>query len=115
MPGDPTRELIAVGEPTHAAWFFAADWELNYPLPSFDTELTFAGGQYRLTIRAKSLLRDMCVFADRLDPGATVSEQIVTLLPGEAFTFEIRLEKELTKEQLASPLILRCVNLFCAL
>ena len=41
------------------------------------------GATAELTIHAETLLRDICIFADRLDPEATVSEQMITLLPGE--------------------------------
>jgi beta-mannosidase len=109
-PGDASHELIAVGVPTHTTWFFAPDKELSYPAASFGA----AWSEGRLTIEAKSLMRDVCVFADRLDPKATVSEQLVTLLPGESFTFEIKSNMPLTKEQLTSPNVLRCVNPFGA-
>ena len=35
------------------------------------------------------LIRDLCLFADRIDPRAVVDEQLVTLLPGETHTFTV--------------------------
>lgn len=106
-PSDPTRELLW-GNPTMPAWFFAPDRELRYPKPSFD-----AGWKDGwLTIEAKSLMRDVCVFVDRLDPAATISQQLVTLLPGEIIAFKIDSTRPLTKEQLTSPPVFQCANRF---
>ena len=46
-------------------------------------KLSSSGDAQTLTVTAKTLLRDVCLFADRLDPNAQVSDQCVTLLPGE--------------------------------
>jgi beta-mannosidase len=40
----------------------------------------------RLTAGAATLVRDLCVFADRVDPAASADECLVTLLPGEQRT-----------------------------
>jgi beta-mannosidase len=110
-PRDPQRELIVCDVDEHRAfWFFAADKDLSFPKPQFDAEWNDG----RLTIRAKSLLRDVCIFVDRLNLADTVSDQLVTLLPGESFTFEITSSRELTKEQLTTPPVFRCVNSFGA-
>ncbi|MCA1628520.1 MAG: glycoside hydrolase family 2 protein, partial [Acidobacteria bacterium] len=107
-PADPSSELITVGSPTHATWFFAPDKDLKYPPATF--EANFVGG--RLTIVAKSLLRDVCIFVDRLDPDATISDQLITLLPDESFTFKISSKQPLTLEQLTLPPVFRCANEF---
>ncbi|MEA2709591.1 MAG: beta-mannosidase [Phycisphaerales bacterium] len=107
-PSHPTREMLSANIQPIALWFFAPDKSLNYPRPAFEAD--WSSG--KLAIRAKSLLRDVCVFVDRLDPAATVSEQLVTLLPDESFTFEIKSKLPLTKEQLTSPPVFRCVNPF---
>jgi beta-mannosidase len=106
---DPSRELLVcdVGN-ARAMWFFAPDKELNYPRSDFEA----AWNDGKLTIRAKSLLRDVCVFVDRLDPDATISDQLVTLMPGESFTFTIDSTQPLTKEQLTSPPVFQCANRF---
>ena len=125
QPGDPSHELIVAqveqangGE--RALWFFEHDKMLAYPQPRFEASLDettsrvvdgeSSRGVQRLTIRARSLLRDLCVFADRLDPGAEASDQMLTLLPGEAVTLNIHSPRELTLEGLTTPPVLRCVN-----
>jgi len=111
-PGDPSREAtFAELGWEKAAWYFAPDKELHYLAPDFDAE--WSGG--KLTIRAKTLLRDVCVFADRLDPEAIVrNQQLETLLPGEQTVFLIETKRPLTLEQLTSPPVFQCANRFGA-
>ncbi|HYO08733.1 MAG TPA: hypothetical protein VER17_07140 [Tepidisphaeraceae bacterium] len=112
-PGDPSRELVHFGQDARSAfWFFVPDKAIRYPQPRFASHLRREGQRYLLRIEAETLLRDVCLFADRLDPAATVSEQLVTLLPGNAFTFVIESPRELTREQLTSPPVFRCANSF---
>ena len=61
-----------------------------------------------ISVKAKTLLRDICLFPDRLDSSADVDEMLVTLLPGEQKTFRIRHKAEITTESFASNL--RCAN-----
>jgi beta-mannosidase len=42
-----------------------------------------------VTVTARTIVRDLVLQADRIDPGATVSEQCISLLPGESHTFHI--------------------------
>ena len=113
-PTDPTREMIVVGVPATPFWFFLPDKDLVYPPGEFSASLSRNGEEYRLIVKAVSLLRDVCIFADRLDPDAHVSEQLVTLFPGDAFTFAIKSKLSLTQDQLTSPPVFRCVNPFGA-
>lgn len=106
-PGDPTREFIYANG-GDALWFFKPDKELRYDPPSFDA--SWNGRD--LVLRTKYLLRDVCVFVDRLDPQATVSDQLVTTLPSTGARFVIDSKLPLTLEQLTSPTVLRCANPF---
>lgn len=110
-PDDARTELIVaqIGE-TRALWFFERDKNLHYPEVDVEAELGRNGDNYTLSVTAKSLLRDVAVFVDRLDPDATVSDQLVTLLPGEPFTFEIHAKKDLTKEDLTAAPVFQCAN-----
>jgi beta-mannosidase len=47
-----------------------------------------AGGAL-VEVTARTFVRDLTLFADRLDPAATVDEQLVTLLPGETVTLRV--------------------------
>lgn len=46
-------------------------------------------GGIEVTVTARTIVRDLVLQADRIDPGATVSEQCISLLPGESHTFRI--------------------------
>jgi beta-mannosidase len=99
--------------PRRATWFFGQDHELTYPSPEVEAELKPAGeGKHALAVKAKSLLRDLCLFTDRLDPASSVNEQLVTLLPGEAFTFAIDSQQPLRRERLVAPPVMQCANRF---
>jgi beta-mannosidase len=89
-PGDPTREFLRarLGD-AEACWFFEKDRRLAYPEPHFDIEVNDTAGGVEVTITARSLLRDLCLFADRIAPDAEVDEMMVTLMPGEITTFHI--------------------------
>jgi beta-mannosidase len=113
-PGDRATELIVADGSTRAFWFFDFDRNLRYPSPEFDATIARDGDQHQLTIRAKTLLRDLILNSDRVDPDAVVNEQIVTLLPGESFTFVIHSKQDLTAEQLTRQPVLQCANRFGA-
>ena len=70
------------------------------------------GATYRVKITAQVLLRDLALFAERLDPEAVVNDQLVTLLPGESFTFEFKSGRELSREALTSRPVLQCANYY---
>ena len=108
----PDVLLVADVGPHRGLWWFSPDKELAYPQPRFTTGITRQDGGYALKLHAQSLLRDVCLFADRLAPDAVVSEQLVTLLPGESHTFTIRTGATLDEAALTRPSVLQCVNRF---
>lgn len=115
MPRDRSREFIVatIGD-QRATWFFASDRELHYPPMQFEAALERATGTYRLSVHTPSLLRDLVINIDRLDPSASISDNLVTLLPGERRVFEIQSSKVFTQEQLTTPPVFQCANRFGA-
>ena len=93
-------------------WWFAPDKQLAYPEPSFDAKLSTSGDVQTLTLTAQTLLRDVCLFADRLDANAQVSDQSITLLPGESFDFKITGASSLDEAALKEPPVLQMANHF---
>ncbi len=89
-PGDPRREYLRarLGD-AEAWWFFEKDMKLQYPQPRFDIESAQTSGGIMVTITAQTLLRDVCLFADRISPNAEVDDMLVNLAPGESRTFKI--------------------------
>jgi beta-mannosidase len=59
-------------------------------------------------------VRDIVIAADRLDPAAGVSEQLVTLLPGEGAVVEVRGSRRFGAQELGARPVLQCVNHFSA-
>ncbi|GAA2374339.1 beta-mannosidase [Catellatospora methionotrophica] len=110
-PADPARELLLAetGE-LRAVKMFAEDPAMAYPAADFDATVTPANGGLDVHITAVTLLRELALFPDRLDPAATVDEQLVTLLPGETVTFHVTTAQALDPEQLLAYPVLRTVN-----
>ena len=112
-PGDPGGEALSVTcEGERAWWWFDIDRDIDYPAPEFDAELTREGSTHKLTITARTLLAELAIFPDRIDHDATISDQLVTLLPGESVTFVIESAHALDKAQLTAPPVLQCANRF---
>ena len=89
-PDDPQREFLRarLGD-AEAWWFFERDMNLHYPQPRFDIQSVQAGDGIAVTITAQTLLRDLCLFVDRISPNAEVDDMLVNLMPGEGRTFHI--------------------------
>ena len=88
----PEQEvLVAEAAETRALWFFAEDRDLTYSPDAF--EATVHRGPEDvvvLMVRARALVRDLCVFPDRIDPAAQVSDSVLTLLPDEQAELRVR-------------------------
>ena len=119
VPGDPRAEVLVVDANGHGrtTWYWARDKDLDYPLAAFDTEVTATGDGLALRVTARSLVRDLAVFPDRLlvdgvplGPDAVVSEQLVTLLPGETRELHVRGARPEHAASLTTPPVLRAVN-----
>ncbi len=65
-----------------------------------------------MTVTARTVVRELAIFPDRLDPRATVDDQLVTLLPGETAVFHVTGfgPRGLNKDALVRRPVLRCVN-----
>jgi len=110
-PIDTANEcLVAAAAQSRAVWYHDFDKALNYPEPKVDAVLNGNA----LTLTARSFIRDLCIFVDRVDPKARISDQLVTLLPGEAVTFEIETDEALDVDALTAPPVMQCANRFGA-
>jgi beta-mannosidase len=119
-PDDPRGEVLVVDDPAadlRAWWFFAEDKDIAYPAAGLDAVVEPVDGGQLVTVTARTLLRDLCLFPDRLDPTATVDEMLVNLLPGESAAFTVRAGPAhsgrgpaLDPVALTTPPVLRCVN-----
>ncbi|MBP2704568.1 glycoside hydrolase family 2 protein [Microbispora sp. RL4-1S] len=109
-PGDPAGEvLVATLGGVRALRFGAEDPAMAYPPAELDTTVEEDGDGLRVTVTARTVVRDLALFPDRLDPRATVDDQLVTLLPGETAVFHVT-GGDLDREALVRRPVLRCVN-----
>lgn len=97
---------------TPAYWWFQPDKEIDYPEAEFNSTLDHTDGVSRLHIEAKTLIRDLCFFPDRLDPRAEISDQMVTLLPGDRATFQLQHLENAALEALCAPPVMQTTNRF---
>jgi len=123
QPGAPARELLVVDvDGVRSTWFWAEDRDLDYPPAAFDAEVAVGENEMHVTVTARSLLRDVSLFPDRLTvdgvpvgPEVTVDSLLVTLLPGESHTFTVHGASPEHADALCSAPVLRCVNDVAAL
>ncbi len=110
-PADPARELlIATMHDSTAYHYFAEDIALDLPKPKAEIDVEGEGQQWRVTVRARTLLKDLCLFVDRTHPDAEIDDMLVTLLPGETRSFLVTSPVPLTAEILGSKPVFRCAN-----
>jgi beta-mannosidase len=69
-----------------------------------------AGAGYRVEVTAGSLVRDLALLVDKVDPAATVDEMLVTLLPGETAVFMVTSDVAGVGKELVSGRVLRTAN-----
>ncbi|MEU5914030.1 glycoside hydrolase family 2 protein [Micromonospora sp. NPDC047527] len=112
-PNEGRRELLvaeAGDTAERALWFFAEDRDVEWPAAQWDATVEPADGGQRVLVTARTVLRDLSIFADRLDASAEVDNALVTLLPGESVAFTVRADTALDPAALTSRPVLRCVN-----
>lgn len=112
-PGEPEREfLLADCGGVQALWFFCPDREMRDEPVELDAQLEAVEGGYHLTLQARSLVRDVCLAVDMLDPAARVDEQWVTMLPEEPYRFTIWTQRKLTTDNLIKQPVFRTSSLY---
>ncbi|WP_030157760.1 glycoside hydrolase family 2 protein [Glycomyces sp. NRRL B-16210] len=97
-----------------ATWFTKEDKDMDWATARFTTETAVEGGEVKVTVTAETVLRDLCLFPDRLDPEAAVDKALITIVPGEQVTFTVTSEAiaasaELQKALTEKP-VLRAIN-----
>ncbi|MFD2768137.1 glycoside hydrolase family 2 protein [Micromonospora eburnea] len=112
-PDEARRELL-VAEPgdvaERALWFFAEDREIEWPAAELEATVEPVDGGQLVRVTARTVLRDLALFPDRLHPSAEVDQSLVTLLPGESAAFTVRADTPLDPAALTRRPVLRCVN-----
>ncbi|MFE3450389.1 glycoside hydrolase family 2 protein [Nonomuraea sp. NPDC059194] len=81
---DVTREFWVAETAGLRAWRFACpDRDFAYPRPRMDVRVAPTETGSEVTVTAHTLIRDLYLHADRLDPQAGTDTGLTTLLPGE--------------------------------
>ncbi|MGI5239770.1 glycosyl hydrolase 2 galactose-binding domain-containing protein [Dactylosporangium sp. CA-139066] len=96
-PEDPAAELLVVdADWSRATWVYRPDRDRTPPPPQRRVDLAVLDGRLHVGVTAATILRDVCVFADRLaaaldtpPAGLVVDDALVTLLPGERHVFHV--------------------------
>ncbi len=105
-----TELLVAEAGDARALRFFVEDPEVGFPPAAFTAATTRTANGWQIRITAGTLLRELAIFPDRLDPDATIDDQLVTVLPGETATFTVTTTADIDPAALLAYPILRCVN-----
>jgi beta-mannosidase len=116
--GSPESELLvaSVDGVDRGLWFPVEPRDSALAAASLSTSVTaLAAGQearagYRVEVTAGSLVRDLALLVDKVDPAATVDEMLVTLLPGETAVFTVASDAVDVGEELVSGRVLRTAN-----
>ncbi|GGK78474.1 glycoside hydrolase family 2 protein [Mangrovihabitans endophyticus] len=111
-PGTADGEILVATTPTtghQAYWTFVEDKDLRYEPADLSVSTRPAEGGTRVTVTAHTFVRDLCLFADRLEADAVVDDMLVTLLPGTTHTFLVEGAGDLRPAMLDGT-VLRSVN-----
>ena len=112
---DPDRELLVAAcaddrSIRRSWWWFAEDITLELPTPAIVTSARRTASGYDVDVTATALVKDLVLNADRLDPNAELSDQLITLLPGESCTFSVTTTAALDVESLTAHPVLHSAN-----
>ena len=105
-----TEFLVADAGDDRSLMFLGEDSALAYEKPEFDLAISEVERGIRVVITARTLVRELCLFVDRLDDQAEVSDQAITLLAGEGATVEISTGKTDQFTESALRQVARCAN-----
>ena len=110
-PANPRAELLVAEMPDgRALWFFTEDRDSDLPDAGFDADVKAVRGGYEIAVTARTLIRDLALLVDKLDPDAVVDDMLVSLLPGETATLRVTTTRTLEARQLTDPAVLRSAN-----
>ncbi|WP_022901097.1 glycoside hydrolase family 2 protein [Humibacter albus] len=110
--GDPSSEVVVatVDGFGRALWNDAEVAGQRLDPAAADVEAALTERGYRVTVSARSYLRDVFLAVDRVDARATVDNGLVTLLPGESVTFRVSSDAEVDPAVFTDALVLRSAN-----
>jgi beta-mannosidase len=105
--GEVSGDVLCADTGTERTLWFVTD---DLATPSYDTAVRRTSDGYDVTVTARTLVRDLALFPDRLTPDATVDQCLVTLLPGDQTTFHVTTTADLPESDLTHSPVLRCIG-----
>jgi beta-mannosidase len=102
--------LVATLGDVRGLWFYAEYRDSELGEAQLRTEVTRTGDGYDVHVTADSLVRDLTLLVDKVDPAAAVDDALLTLLPGESVRLRVRSAVDLDPEALVGPKVLRSAN-----
>jgi beta-mannosidase len=110
--GDAASELVVAGvHEVRGHWFFAEPRDSALAAAQVEVRTEPAADGTLVSLTAGSLVRDLALLVDKVDPAAVASDALVTLLPGESTTLLVRHDGDpLAASALSDPRVLRTAN-----
>ncbi|RIQ17874.1 glycoside hydrolase family 2 protein [Jiangella rhizosphaerae] len=109
---DPATQLLVADLSTgeRALYYGAEDPRLALEPRPFTATARRADGGYVVDVAATSLVKDVTLLADKVDPAAVVDTGLVTLLAGERCSIRVTSAADLDPAALTGPGVLRTAN-----
>lgn len=109
--GDAASELIVARiDGVRALWFFADYRDSALAAPELEVDAQSTDDGWKVSVTARSLVRDLALLVDRIEPDAVVDSGLVTLLPGETVVFGVEGATDASAHDFANPAVLRSAN-----
>ncbi|CAN5140494.1 glycoside hydrolase family 2 protein [soil metagenome] len=107
---DASEFVVASLAGIRGLWFFTEARDSALAPAETVVSATARPGGYDVTITASTLVRDLALLVDKLDPAASVDDMLVTLLPGESVTLAVTTGAVLTASDFDTRRVLRSAN-----
>lgn len=105
-----TDPSAADSHPARDVYCWVEDVDLALDPTAAEVTVQPVEGGYRVTVTARSLIKDLMVFADRLDPQATVDGGLVTLPAGQSAVIAVHSNRVDLEGALTTRPVLRSAN-----
>lgn len=108
---DPVGEVVVADvSGRRAYWWFAEPRDSALREADLETRVSRTDDGVEVHVTANTLVRELALLADVVDPDAVVDSMLVTLLPGEEWTFKVSTASEVDAAAFVDPAVLRTAN-----
>ncbi|MCB0910264.1 MAG: glycoside hydrolase family 2 protein [Propionibacteriaceae bacterium] len=89
VPAAELALVVALDGAERAVKLLVEDVDAALPAPDYEASVARTDDGAAVTVTARSFLRTLCLFPDRVDSDAVSDSMLVDLFPGEAHTFTV--------------------------